>query len=83
MDITLSPDWRNQGIGSYLICQLIQEAQLNICTLELYVEPYNPALKLYQRLGFAMQEVHGAYYRLQWQNSTTANPPQIHLGDIG
>ena len=70
MDITLSPEWRNQGIGSDLIRQLIQEAHLNNATLGLYVEPYNPALNLYQRLGFALQEVHGTYYRMQWKKQT-------------
>ena len=82
MDITLSPDWRNKGIGSYLISQLMQESQLNTCTLELYVEPYNPALNLYQRLGFIMQEVHGAYYRMQWKKTTAFDSPHTHLGDI-
>lgn len=74
MDIILTPSMRNQGIESYLVSQLIEEAQTNLCSLGLHVESLNPALKLYQNIGFSIQEDLGIYQRMQWQSATGSSP---------
>jgi len=53
MDITLLPIYRNQGIGTRLIQDIIREADLAGQSVTLHVEIFNHgALRLYQRLGF-------------------------------
>ncbi len=67
MDIALVPGYCNQGLGSFFIKQLMAEAEDNNQKLSLYVEQYNPALRLYQRLGFQCVEQNGVYYLMCWQ----------------
>jgi RimJ/RimL family protein N-acetyltransferase len=71
MDIALLPTHCNQGLGSYLIKQLMAEAKAHNQKVTLYVEPYNPALRLYQRLGFQYVEQNGVYYLMCWQSKST------------
>jgi len=52
IDIALLPEWRNQGIGTSLMNDLIGEADRQGKRLTLYVENWNPARRLYERLGF-------------------------------
>ena len=67
MDIALLPAFRRQGIGSHLLGGLIAEAGAAGKLLSIHVERFNPALSLYQRLGFALAEDKGVYLLLQWQ----------------
>jgi len=67
MDIALMPEWRNRGIGSALIRELMAEARERGCTITLHVEPDNPAQKLYQRFGFTLIENRGVYDFLGWK----------------
>ncbi len=48
----LAPDWRNRGIGSWLLSTLMAEADVNGVPLELTVHRLNRARELYQRVGF-------------------------------
>src|SRR5690554_6059204 len=52
VDIALLPEWRNQGIGSRLLQDILQEAQETGLPVSIHVECFNPALHLYYRLGF-------------------------------
>lgn len=52
VDIVLLGAAQGQGIGADLLTSLIEEAAQADKALELHVEPHNPALRLYQRLGF-------------------------------
>jgi ribosomal protein S18 acetylase RimI-like enzyme len=61
MDIALLPAYCNQGLGSFLIKQLMAEADAHKQKISLHVEPYNPAMRLYQRLDFQYIEQNGAY----------------------
>ena len=69
IDITLLPAERNVGIGSYLIIQLLDEATETGKTTRIYVEEFNPSLRLFQRLGFSPSEQHGIHLLLQWSGS--------------
>jgi RimJ/RimL family protein N-acetyltransferase len=69
VDITLLPDERNAGIGSYLIRQLLDEANRSGKVTRIYVEEFNPSLRLFERLGFSPSEQHGIHLLLQWPGS--------------
>lgn len=66
IDITLLPDERNVGIGSYLIKQLLDEAERTERPVRIYVEEFNPSLRLFERLGFSPSEQHGIHLLLEW-----------------
>lgn len=68
MDIILLKEMQNQGIGSYLVKQLITEAQETKRTLSLYVETFNPAIRLYERLGFVPIEASYSHYYMRWMS---------------
>ena len=61
IDITLLPAERNTGIGSYLIKQLVDEANRSGKMTRIYVEEFNPSLRLFERLGFSPSEQHGMH----------------------
>jgi ribosomal protein S18 acetylase RimI-like enzyme len=52
LSMAVLPEYRGNGIGTDLIRHLIDEACLEHCALSLSVLADNPAVRLYQRLGF-------------------------------
>ena len=66
MDITLLPEFREQGIGSTLLNEILEEAANNHLAVTIHVERFNPALHLYERLGFHLAEDKGVYYFMKW-----------------
>lgn len=66
IDITLLPAERNAGIGSYLIQQLLGEANRAGKVTRIYVEEFNPSLRLFERLGFSQSEQHGIHLLMQF-----------------
>jgi len=71
IDIALLPAYCNQGLGASLTKQLMAEAEAHNQKVSLHVEPYNPALRLYQRLDFQYIEQNGIYYLMCWQPKST------------
>ena len=67
VDISLVPAHRGHGIGTGLIRRLMAEAEAEGAALTLYVEAFNPAHRLYSRLGFRRIDEHGAYELLMWR----------------
>jgi ribosomal protein S18 acetylase RimI-like enzyme len=67
MDIALLPEHRRVGIGTKLLGQLQDEARAAGKALTIHVEKFNPALSLYQRLGFQQIEDQGVYLFLEWK----------------
>jgi ribosomal protein S18 acetylase RimI-like enzyme len=65
MDIALAPAFRARGIGSGLLCSLIDEAERSGRTLSIHVEHNNPARRLYERLGFRPAGEHGVYVLME------------------
>jgi len=59
VDITVLPADRNAGIGSYLIKQLLDEADRTGKMTRVYVEEFNRSLDLFKRLGFSLSEQNG------------------------
>ncbi len=52
LDITILPQYRNSGIGSFLLGQIMDEARDAGKSVTIYVESFNPSLRLLERLGF-------------------------------
>ena len=67
VDITVLPAERNGGIGSYLIKQLLDEADRTGKMTRVYVEEFNPSLDLFKRLGFSQIE-QNAFHLLMQRN---------------
>jgi ribosomal protein S18 acetylase RimI-like enzyme len=66
IDIALLPAYRNQGIGARILEGLLAEARATGKTVSIHVEKYNPAMRLYHRLGFRTTEDKGVYDYLVW-----------------
>ena len=64
IDITLLPEFRNSGIGQHIISELLDEAENKSIAVCIHVEKANPAMRLYQRLGFVVEEDKGVYWKL-------------------
>jgi ribosomal protein S18 acetylase RimI-like enzyme len=61
VDIALVPGCRGAGIGSRLLQQLLDRARATNKPVTIHVEAFNPALRLYQRLGFEQVDTNGVY----------------------
>lgn len=66
MDIALLPEHRGAGIGTKLVKGLQKEASAAGKSLTIHVERFNPALRLYERLGFRQVEDKGVYLLMEW-----------------
>ena len=69
LDITVLPQHRNAGIGSFLLRQLLQEAAESSKPVNIYVENFNPSLRLFKRLGFQVAEENGFQLLLKWHSA--------------
>lgn len=67
VDIAVLPEYRNLGIGTVLLKALMAEAAEAGKPLTIHVEQYNPALRLYERLGFTRIAERGIYYLMEWR----------------
>jgi GNAT superfamily N-acetyltransferase len=65
VDIALLPEYRGHGLGTRLLRPLLDDAAARGTDVEVYVERFNPALRLYDRLGFVPAEDTGVYLRLR------------------
>jgi ribosomal protein S18 acetylase RimI-like enzyme len=70
MDIALLPEFRGQGSGTQVLHEILAEGERTQKTVTIHVERFNPALSLYERLGFRLAEDKGVYLFLKW------TPPQ-------
>ena len=71
MDIAVLPAYRNQGLGTQVLEGIFAEARQAELPVTIHVEQFNPALRLYERLGFRRKGEFGVYYLLKWQPTTT------------
>ena len=69
LDIALLPEYRNAGIGSILLRNVLSEAAQSGKKVDIYVESFNPSLRLFERLGFAISRQDSFNLLLEWQNS--------------
>lgn len=67
VDIALLPEYRNAGIGSRLVQDLLAEAAVAGKPVRLHVLKSNPALRLYERLGFSRVSDQSMYFEMIFQ----------------
>ena len=72
VDIALLPEHRNAGIGTALLKDLLTEGAQRSKRVSIHVERFNPALRLYQRLGFTPIADKGVYLLLEWSPENTS-----------
>src|SRR3954454_6237190 len=72
VDITLLPEFRGGGTGSALLRDLLAEGEAAGKRVTIHVEVFNPAMRLYERLGFLPVEERGPYRLTEWR------PPQLN-----
>jgi ribosomal protein S18 acetylase RimI-like enzyme len=65
VDIALLPEHRGGGVGTALVRDLLDEADAAGKRVTIHVERFNPALRLYERLGFTVAEDKGVYLLLE------------------
>ncbi len=66
MDIALLPDFRRQGAGGHVLRGVLEDGRRTGKRVTIHVERFNPALRLYQRMGFRVAEDRGVYLFLDW-----------------
>jgi ribosomal protein S18 acetylase RimI-like enzyme len=66
IDIALLPEFRGRGIGTQLLRELMSEAMDSGRPLTIHVETFNPAMRLYERLGFKPREERVPYVLMEW-----------------
>ncbi len=69
IDIALLPEHRGGGIGGAMMRELLDEAREAGMPVRIHVERFNPAMRLYQRLGFERLEEQGVYDLMEWRPS--------------
>jgi ribosomal protein S18 acetylase RimI-like enzyme len=67
IDIALMPDAKRHGIGGALLVDIMSRAAAARKAVSAHVERNNPALRLYDRLGFTLVEDKGVYLLLEWR----------------
>jgi ribosomal protein S18 acetylase RimI-like enzyme len=67
IDIALLPEHRGAGIGTKFLRDLQNEAGDAGKPLSIHVERFNPARRLYDRLGFQQVEEKGVYFLMEWK----------------
>lgn len=65
IDITVLPPFRGKGIATFLLGELIKKSNTVQKKISLHVDPVNPALQLYRRLGFIHIKNNGRYYFME------------------
>jgi GNAT superfamily N-acetyltransferase len=65
VDIALLPEHRGAGIGSAIMSELLAEAGRAQKPVRIHVERFNPALRLYARLGFVVIGDTGVYLHME------------------
>lgn len=66
IDIAVLPEFRNRGIGTSLLKAVLGTGSQCGKPVTIHVERMNPALRLYERLGFRSVEDKGVYLFLRW-----------------
>jgi ribosomal protein S18 acetylase RimI-like enzyme len=67
MDIAILPESRGAGAGTRLLEALLAEAAAAGKSVSIHVEALNPAMRLYERLGFRAVEDRGPYVFMEWR----------------
>jgi len=75
IDIALLPEFRNQGIGTTCLKTILAAGEESGLPVRIHVEQNNPAMRLYDRLGFQKVGENGVYFLME-------KPPDAHDGGL-
>jgi ribosomal protein S18 acetylase RimI-like enzyme len=75
IDIAFLPEHRGRGAGEALLRDLMDEAAAAAKDVSIHVEKHNPAMRLYRRLGFVIEEDKGVYDLMRWSPAHAAAAP--------
>jgi ribosomal protein S18 acetylase RimI-like enzyme len=67
VDIALLPEFRNRGVGTRAVVGLMEEARRRSLPLRLSVARGNPAMRLYERLGFSAISADPVYIEMEYK----------------
>jgi RimJ/RimL family protein N-acetyltransferase len=67
LDITITDQRRNKGIGSVVLKEILQGANLAEKPTTIYTENNNPSVRLFERLGFRVSSVRDYQVLLERQ----------------
>jgi ribosomal protein S18 acetylase RimI-like enzyme len=70
IDLSLLPRHRGKGIGTRLLTDVLASAGAAGKPVRMHVERFNPARRLYGRLGFREIADKGVYLLLEWQRGS-------------
>ena len=73
IDIALLAEFRGRGLGNNQMQAIMAQAAEHGCCVTIHVEHNNPALALYQRLGFELVEDKGVYWFMRWSPAPQEN----------
>jgi GNAT superfamily N-acetyltransferase len=79
MDIALLPEHRGAGIGGRLLADVLAEGDATGKRVSIHVERFNPALRLYARLGFRPSADRGVYLFLERAPGAPPDPDAAWL----
>lgn len=77
VDITFLPEHRGRGLGTALLVDLLDEAADAGRSVGIHVEKFNPAMRLYRRLGFVRIEDKGVYDLMRWAADDQVEADQV------
>ena len=77
IDIAFLPAHRGRGFGSALLADLLDEASAAGKDVSIHVEKFNPAMRLYRRLGFTIEEDKGVYDLMRWTATASGDHAKI------
>lgn len=66
LDITVLPRFRGSGVGSVVLKQILAEASRSGKQVSIYIESFNPSLRLFGQLGFERVSEDGFQLLLRW-----------------
>jgi ribosomal protein S18 acetylase RimI-like enzyme len=65
MDLAILPEYRGMGIGTRLLGEILAEGDAAGKKASIHVESFNPARRLYERLGFTAAGEQGVYVLME------------------
>lgn len=77
IDIALKPAMRGRRIGRRLLEQLLAEGAASSRRVRIYVEHFNPARSLYDRLGFRQVGTNGVYHEMEFVAPPRGESPDV------
>lgn len=66
--IQVLPEFQGHGIGHFVLSQILERAQVEESSIVLNVLRVNPAISLYERLGFQIVETNAVAYKMEWRS---------------